>query len=467
MTQNGFGPLAAEKDSNLLDYFHMTEFALRLVAAPPGEAPFLMLSRPGAGKTALKRWLLSDQAPGMAIPFDASNGRVFVEEDTDLTDDDYSVLLRAELGVALLGALNDRAPKIPAKKSRTLEQQSLADTYARAKDCLENTYWRAVKGFFDRLAGFSVLGSGLQLHKKDRQKYLDTIRRSGVADTAVDVIAALAEHHPDPLRLVVDNPENVVGRGSDLTSRENAIRLGALLDALSEIHARGLNVTAFTKYHVFEAVRDHYIDFSHFANGVGRLEWTADDLVGLVKLRIEKRMGSTWKKTLGFSENEFRDVVLPVLVNGPRDLLFLLGRARGNAVAKMGLDDLMGATPDLREEKFQDMTRLFGERYDGIRAVCKALVDVASSLDSPFSFERLEAAVKTDLSDAKAGRLYPLRSKYDWIIDVPLGAPRATDLLSQLGALSYEVDGDEVFPWRGRPHSEIARRRLSLTPLFH
>src|SRR5262249_22550025 len=157
-----------------------------------------------------------------------------------------------------------------------------------------------------------------------RRRYLDQVRRKDVANKALKALERLTAIENNKFYLVVDNPEYIVGQGLALTDRSNAFRIGALLNLLAEMHTAGLRVAAFTKFHIFESIQEHYTDYSHFADGVARLEWTADDLIQFVSLRVEKRMGLKWNEVFSLNQKAFADLVFPRLINGPRDLLFLL-----------------------------------------------------------------------------------------------------------------------------------------------
>jgi hypothetical protein len=430
MLNQTFGPFSAERDSELLQYFHKTEFIHKLLLAAPGEGPFLLLSRPGAGKTALKKWLLSDESPYDAIALDANKGRVFVD-DPEFNDEDYRALLRAELLSGVLGELIIRKPKLP--KKRTKEQEQL---YNEAENCLENGWWAVATSFFsDRFAGLQILGCGFNLHKDQRRQYLDKIRRNDVSERALSALRALIATEDRNFCLIGDNPEHVVGQGGDLIDRANALRIGALLNVLAEIYSTSLRVVVFTKFHIFDSIQDNYTDYSHFADGVARLEWTDTDLLEFVRLRVEKRFRAKWNQVFTVGEKTFAKNVLPWLVNGPRDLLFLLALAQSSASGgRVSEEDLLKASTQLRDEKYKEMSRLFGGVYPGIDAFCRAAVTVVRALNPPLTTKGVDAAIDAGISDPN-GPLHGIRRKYDWVINVQAGAPRASSILGILARL--------------------------------
>jgi hypothetical protein len=463
MTQRSFGPLSAERDAHLLSYFHQTSFITQFMSAPPGDGPFLVLSRPGAGKTALKKWMLSDESPNTAISLDANTARVFVD-DPAFNDEDYRALLRAELLTGVLGELIARAPPT-GKKGQSKDFQ---EAYKEAKECVENQFWKIATSFFkERFAGLQILGTGFTLHKDERRRYLDQVRRKNLADRALKALEKLIAIENRRFCVVVDNPEYIVGQGLTLTDRPNAFRIGALLNLLAEIHTAGLRVAAFTKFHVLDSVQENYTDYSHFADGVVQLEWTEDDLIQFVVLRLEKRMGAKWSDIFAPSQKAFAELVFPRLINGPRDLLFLLSQAQATAAgAKLSKENLLGASTQLRDDKYKEMSRLFGGIYPGVDAFCKAAITVVRDLKSPLTTRSVDDAIDGSISNPD-GPLHGIRGKYNWVINVQAGIPRASALLGALGAFVFITDGLRHYPWEGHPLEALDRSdAIELSPLF-
>ncbi|WP_146101316.1 hypothetical protein [Bradyrhizobium sp. AC87j1] len=463
MSQASFGPLSAERDAHLLDYFHRTAFIQNILSAPSGDGPFLILSRPGAGKTALKKWLLSKDSPYATISLDATTARVFVD-DPSFNDEDYRTLLRAELLAGLLGELIGRNPA----QQRKAQSKTLRDAYAEAEDFVTKNFLESVVDFVkDRFASLQILGTGFSLSKEERGRYLKQVRRKDLASAALKCLENVTAAEKHRFCLVVDNPEYIVGHGLALTDRANAFRIGALLNLLAEIHTAGLRVAAFTKFHVFDSVQEHYTDYSHFADSVARLEWTRDDLIEFVSLRVRKRLKSEWNDVFGLTQKDFADLVFPRIINGPRDVLFLLSEAQSaSAGVKLSNDNLLSASTQLKDDKYKDMSRLFGGIYPGVDAFCKAAVAVVRDLKPSMTTQSVDAAIDSSISDPH-GPLHGIRAKYDWVINVQAGIPRASALLGTLGAFVFVADGRRHYPWEGHPLEALDRSdSIELSPLF-
>lgn len=462
-----FGPLSAEQDTTLLDYFHETKFVKSLMESKPGEGPFLILSRPGAGKTALKKWLLADERSFISLPLDAEKARVFID-DPLFTEDDYRTLLRAELLSGILDELINNMPDLPAKKNCTPHQLSLSKAYTDANKCINKGWWKTATSFLsERLAGLQILGCGFNLREDKRRQYLDSIRRNNVAAKALSALRSILSIEKDKYCLVVDNPEYIVGLGKDLTDRSNALRIGAFINILAEIHTVGLRVMVFTKYQIHQSIQENYCDYSHFSDGVSMLEWTKHDLLSFVKLRVKERLKSDWKKIFNISQTDFVNNVFPCLVNGPRDLLYLLKKAQKAAAgSKLTEEHLLLASNQLREDKYKEMSRLFGGIYPKVDVFCKASVSIIRTLPPPLTMESVDDAINMSISDP-VGPLNGIRAKYDWVIDVQAKIPRASVLLGTMGAFIVETGGKKEYPWEGHSFEIInSSESIILSPLF-
>ena len=231
-----------------------------LEQSPIGASRFLVISRPGAGKSATFKWLASSASPISAILIRGADHRI-LPADASLNVDDYRTLAFGELATAIILESRSRFNLSDSARKR-------ANSFTRK---------RAVQGvakfFAERFEGLNILGSGFKLSEPERRKYLDRMRDREFQAELESVLIEIAGQ----IRLVVaiDDPEYMSTEGTDTLSRENATRLGATLSALSRLDALGLHIVAFLREQIYRSVVEYYGDSSHFADRTNGLGWTS------------------------------------------------------------------------------------------------------------------------------------------------------------------------------------------------
>jgi len=301
-----FGPLASQNDSALLSYFHATKQASSLVDFSNARSPFILVARPGAGKTALLKWLETFSKDPLTIVFKARTTRLSLG-DSMLNVGDIRVMIAAELFAALISEIVERG-------------QLSGKTLKEAKDFLSKGWTKILGGFFrQNFVGLSILGVGFTLKPDERRSYLQEIRRTDRLTAGRAVLESVAAQ--TKIACVMDDPEEIVSEGLDEITAENARRLGAFLSVLAEVHSLGVRVVVTLKEHILQNMRANYSDFQHFADRIEGLEWTSDDLVRMLERRVSKRLRTTWNNVFEFNQQALRQKLFPLLVNGPRDLL--------------------------------------------------------------------------------------------------------------------------------------------------
>ena len=184
-------------------------------------------------------------------------------------------------------------------------------------------------------------------------------------------------------------------------------------------------------------------------------------------MRVQKIFGVEWKNKFDLSKKVFSEEIFPLLVNGPRDLLILLNKAEDNRTkSKITTDDLSEVAHFLRDEKYNEISRLYGGTYDGIDAFCREAINVVKTMQAPLSTKLVDDTLNGSISDPEAP-LHELRKKYDWIVNVQSGVPRASMILGALGAFAFISKGIKHFPWEGHSLDELDNSdEIELTPLF-
>jgi hypothetical protein len=91
-----FGPLAAQADPEILHYFYTTDQVKKIIYNPvSGPGQFIMVSRPGGGKSALFEWMASPQSALQAMVIRGAHHRI-IPPDPSMNVDDYRTLAFGE-----------------------------------------------------------------------------------------------------------------------------------------------------------------------------------------------------------------------------------------------------------------------------------------------------------------------------------------------------------------------------------
>lgn len=437
-----FGPLAAQNDHDLLTYFHVTRQANNLLNFSVLKPAFIFVARPGAGKTALLKWLARGAADHLTLVVSAENTRLS-SDDASLNPADLRLMISTELATAIISEI---------------AEASTADVQSRrkAKDFVTKGWKDTVAGFFrENLAGLNILGCGFSLKPPERRSYLQKIRRTNRLTQARSLLATLSkEVH---VTLLIDDPEFLVGEGLSEITVDNARRVGALLSALAEAHSLGVRVVTFLKEHVLQNTRAHYKDFGHFGGQIEGLEWTADDLVKMLSSRVTTRLKLSWDQVFTVRPDALVDKLFPFLVNGPRDLLSLCNSA-GREEGKISLTRLEKGLRAYSAEKWRDLATHYGEEWPGIDRFARAMVEALKQ-------KHEQRPIPVGIVNAEFGQqfanpdsdIHGLR-KIDWIDSVKWETPPVDERLFVVGCLGYVFERQRYFPWAGR---DVERFRLA------
>jgi hypothetical protein len=159
-----FGPITSQGDTQLIEYFHITNQISLKFSQKFGRNGFIMVVRPGGGKTALFTWLSRGPHGKKVISINNDVVRFIIKDDETATSDDHRILISAELFTALISEIF-KNEKLPALLK------------AKCEDYLTNT-WGSLWSFFGtKFEGLQILGCGFSLQASDRQNYLDKIRK--------------------------------------------------------------------------------------------------------------------------------------------------------------------------------------------------------------------------------------------------------------------------------------------------
>jgi hypothetical protein len=217
-----------------------------------------------------------------------------------------------------------------------------------------------------------------------------------------------------------------------------------------------------------QSVIEQYVDTAHFSDGVASLKWQENDLVKLIELRVEKRIGKKWKDVFGFHQGELVSSIFPYLVNGPRDLMLLLNTAgkRADVITK---DMLLAALPTLRSQRWSDCDRQFGRRWPKISNVAKSILAAIPNSSrmktTSVPKEEIKNLIKSEIQKPGTA-LHKLRA-VDWVNSALWMEPSIDERLFLCGFLGYELNGEKQFPWMGCTLSEYRQAdKIIVSQLF-
>lgn len=446
-----FGPLAAQNDDQLLKYFHKTQQAEAMIDFKKPLSSFIFVARPGSGKTALLRWLENEQGNFSALVIRSEETRLF-SDDVISNLGDLRVMVEAELTAALISEILVR--KLGSSKSQ-----------ADAQDFLSKRWTKVVGRFFTRkFAGLSILGCGFTLKPEERREYLSEIRNTAKTKEARTLLKNLAKE--GNILIAVDDPELIVGRGLIDVTPENAVRLGALLSIVCNLHSMGIRVVVFLKEHILQNLSANYLDFRHFGDRIEGLEWSGNDLLEMLRQRVSKRLGTRWEDVFALSTDALRDQVFPFLINGPRDLLSLCNLAgkEDGKITKGRFDKVIRA---LRSEKWSELASNYGKQWEKVDQFAQALM---SALSTNFAGNLIPPGGIKKFFEAEhanpQSEIFTFR-KIAWIDNAKWENPPIEERLFLVGCLGYVYEKAKVYPWRGRSLDSF---RLAdshfLSPLF-
>ncbi|MHA1280557.1 MAG: P-loop ATPase, Sll1717 family [Candidatus Helarchaeota archaeon] len=450
-----FGPEAAQNDTELLSYFHTTKQVRTLINPniSTQEKNCIFSARPGGGKTALVKWLESGRHKRRFLVLPTSRTRMVVD-DKKPNIEDYRNLISAELFTWVISEINTRY-----KLSEDLKN-----------DCNKFYQWLwvdSVKKFFsEKFEGLSILGYGFSLKAAERNEYLKEIREKNKVGNASDLLKRIADE-VKPM-IAIEDPELIVGEGlqEDVT-RDNAIRIGAFLSVLANLHCLEFQVVVFVKEHILQGVQKYYGDFSHFEGLIDALRWSENDLIEMLKLRVTNRLNLHWNTVFSVSQKYFKMEILPFMINGPRDLIFVCNRA-GKEDQRISEANLENSLNSLRATKWSQIANQYNSLWPGINILASTVCDLVSLThkDKPISRDEFKSILKKDFSKPGTA-LHGLRSHNNWMSTMLWATPSIEERLFYIGCLSYVKSGKKEYSWAGRSINEFNRaEKIFVNPLF-
>jgi hypothetical protein len=235
------------------------------------------------------------------------------------------------------------------------------------------SYGKAVKKFFERDLGISVLGFGLNVGKAQSPVLVGLLPQKEVTsahNTLADICSSGVK-----VRIVVDDPEQVFSASRTLdVDLVGGFCLAAI--RLSNTIAN-LKIIALLKPHIYQPVLRSVDDLTRYSDHMTRLIWTADELLSVIQNRLDAT-GQKWTDVFDGSESAGKKLVKEELHsmtrNGPRDLLRTLDVAfQKSTTGKIGRTSLTAARERAAQDSLDELTSAYNALYVDFGDVVKAV----------------------------------------------------------------------------------------------
>ena len=256
-----------------------------------------------------------------------------------------------------------------------------------------DSYLKALKAFFKRDIGFSVLGCGFNWGKAD-QPVLVGLRKDSEVQSAYVVLRSICSSGVR-VRIVVDDPEQVFSASRTLdTHLVGGFCLAAirLSDAIPN-----LKIVALFKTHVYQPMMIEVDDLTRYPEHMVRLRWTPDELTEVVQRRLDAEK-QKWPDVFDGSATEGKSLIRSQLSritrNGPRDLLHTLDVAlQKSSTGKIGKAELSAARERASQDSLDELTSAYNSLYPQYGDVVRAVFH--DSADQSFTLKKLREHIQT------------------------------------------------------------------------
>jgi len=361
LAEINLGPLDADQDNNLLDYF--VEFGD--FSKVTGKSRFLIVGHKGTGKSAIRRFLAesrhADRAPTIEIEdtYSLALSRIPSGSIAQLKNH-----LKAVLVAVIIQALLE-TPYIHGNRKRRLK--ALDKHIPWIKKVLEST---KIKVTLAEIA--------LQ-HLFHNQGKLDLVRT--VSDDTLNRISHTLGDQD--LWVFIDDVDAIFATGDE---QESLRILASLIYAASDINKSLLPSCVFIvllmRSEVFERLSKMATDLDKHMQYIWHLAWKKDELIEFLASRIRwtldlpkstkpwrcwSRIFSPTKKT---DILELQAYLIDRVINGPRDLLLLVEKSREAAIhsgrESITWEDIEQSEYEYGKEKLAQITRNFQGIYPNI-----------------------------------------------------------------------------------------------------
>jgi len=191
-------------------------------------------------------------------------------------------------------------------------------------------------------------------------------------------------------RVLIDDPDLLVGDVSQFLPTVGGL-LTAAVDLPVLVPTPDVKVCVFVKQHKYDALSRTFEDFDHIRENAMSLTWSRAELIQMVAARVryqEKLPAgandlSCWSAAFAVSSEgeltKFADYLLPLLTNGPRDLITFCNLARRVAAqaqhAKITIEDFRAAEAEYSVDCLKEVEREYTDTYPAISVIVQKLFE--------------------------------------------------------------------------------------------
>lgn len=358
------GPLDADDDRNLPEYFvSFGEFE-----ALEGKSKFFVVGAKGSGKSAIRRFVFdrrrSDGHPVISI--DDAYSVPLTELETSSAAEIKNKMKAYITGIVIQNLLE--SPAVQARCKNELKQ--FKDSVPLIQALLKSV---KIKPPYCEIAMSELL-------PEKKRGGLFRIFDPSISDAIVEALG------DDDIWLLVDDVHRVfTSQSGELLLRFIEGLIYATSDLAIQTFDRKVFIVLFLRSEIYDELALRAADLDKELQYMWHIVWDADELARFLAERIrwaldDERRLETWEYWSRLFDAETRQeasklqqYLIERVINGPRDLLLLVDRAREIAAARgasrICLSDIEESEFEYGEEKLNQINRNFRHSYDGIKQV--------------------------------------------------------------------------------------------------
>jgi hypothetical protein len=304
----------------------------------------------------------------------------------------------------------------------------------------QKAYLDAIKKFFGRAVGASVLGVGISIGKADAP-VLVGLRPQKDVQAAQDALKEICRAGVK-VRIVVDDPEQVFSASASLDV--NLVGGFCLAAIRLSKDIGNLKIVSLMKPQIYQPVFKSVDDLTRYPRHMIRLRWTYVELMEMIQNRLDatkQKWVDVFEGTEAKAKAMLRDELANITRNGPRDLLRILDVAfetsQNGKISKSLLKESMGTAS---EGSLNELTGAYNALYPDLGDVINAIFRHAAS--KSFTLEELSQHIQTlMINDGDMKALLRLR----WM--QAQNSKTIPQLLFDTGVVAFKLSEKMILPF--------------------
>lgn len=358
-----FKPYDADIDKNLIEYFIPYGNFEKLLN---GEL-FIVSGIKGSGKSAIKIYISENRKKNnqLTICLDRSSPSYNIQLSDFKASSSYEIENKIKgylSGIILQYVLN--SPLINGKdKSRLTEFKNEIPLIKRIIESVK------LKPPFAEIAIKEIFP------KKKKGELLKLINKSFIEE--IKKILGNKD-----IWILFDDVDKVFISDDNSSSLEFIKGLICAVRYFNNEYQKIVNIVILLRSEIYEELKVKFEELDKIRDFIWEIEWKSEDLQSLLSERIkwnlknykEQKDWKCWMIIFNVkNENQtikYREYIIERLINGPRDLLYLVESAKENAILKgrnkISLSHIKEIESDYGNEKLLDVTRNYQRKYEDI-----------------------------------------------------------------------------------------------------